>query len=334
MKMRGITAAALGGILLVGCASVLGIKDLPSDAGAGDAGGSSGSSGSGSGSGGSSGSGSGSGGGSGSGSGGASRACTPVLGLGCTGGTTGYTCLGGATPDESQPSLVCSSAVVAAGGATDFCCTTPIGGGIDAGTGGTCSPPAGAACRIDPGCGCPDGEKCSYASTCVAAGTLESGSLCNAETDCAAGLTCAAAVCKPYCNAPGVQCPAPTGGPPLGLCVQIYDTNDQPISQDQYCLLACTPSPNSCGTGQTCDIVTVNSVAHGNCVAAGTGIAGAACTASTDCVAGTACFNSSSGQFCAQPCRTNGDCANLTGTTCNTAMGGLVDGVEYGVCFR
>jgi hypothetical protein len=352
MKTRTITVGLLGGTLLLGCASILGIEDLPSDGGVGDGGGSSGSSSSGSGgtvdsSGGSSGNAggsSGNGGGiSGGSSGNASSSGATADGSGtcvldpvltCTGGAVGYSCSGAAEPTESQPTLLCSNGVAGAGGATVFCCTTLDTGSVVGDSGGSCTPPVGAACQIDPACGCPSGQKCSYTSTCVAAGTAGSGSLCSLETDCAAGVTCAASVCKPYCNAPGVTCPAAAGGPPLGLCVQIENENGTPILQDSYCLLDCTLSPNSCGAGQTCDIVTINGSRYGNCVAAGTAAAGETCTSTTDCVAGTVCFNTGSGFVCAQPCRTAADCASLTGTSCDTNMGGLVGGVEYGVCFR
>ena len=359
MKKRAITAGLLGGTWLLGCASILGIKDLPSDGGVGDAGGSSssGSSSSGSGGGssgnadGSSGGSSGNAGGSSSGNAGGisggssgngssggtadgSGTCVLDAALTCTGGSVGYSCSGGAEPGEGQPSLLCSNGAAGTGGTTVFCCSGADTGSGVGDSGGSCSPPVGAACQINPACGCPSGQKCSYTSTCVAAGAAGSGSLCTLETDCAAGFTCAASVCKPYCNAPGAQCPAATSGPPLGLCVQIDDENGAPILQDSYCLLDCTLSPNSCGPGQTCDFVEINGLRYGNCVAAGTGAAGDTCTSTTDCVAGTVCFDTGSGLLCAQPCRTGTDCVNLAGTSCDTNMGGLVDGVDYGVCFR
>ena len=161
-----------------------------------------------------------------------------------------------------------------------------------------------------------------------------SGSLCTSELSCEAGLTCAAGVCRPYCPASrvGSQCAATTG-PGLGLCAQALD-NGAPVPQDSFCFFDCTPSPNNCPAGQGCIVVTINATNYPNCQAAGTTAAGGACTEDLDCAAGTICYDTgTTGDFCVKVCRTTADCGDLgVGYTCDTSIGPLVSGVQYGLC--
>ena len=100
-------------------------------------------------------------------------------------------------------------------------------------------------------------------------------------------------------------------------------------------MIDCTPSPDNCGTNQGCHIITMSGESYGDCIAAGTSAASDSCAVDTDCVAGTTCLTMSNGggSGCVEPCRTAADCANLNINTCDTNMGWVVDGVDYGVCF-
>jgi hypothetical protein len=51
--------------------------------------------------------------------------CTPNPTVpGCGGEALGFSCAGPATPDEVDPSLVCSGAIAADGGGADYCCVS------------------------------------------------------------------------------------------------------------------------------------------------------------------------------------------------------------------
>jgi hypothetical protein len=299
MTARALTTAAIAGALLAGCASIVGIHDLePNGAGGEDGGSSSG--GPEGGTGGSSGASS--GGSSGSGSGSTSGSDASSSGSGSGSGSSGGSSSSGS-------------------------------GGSSGSSGGACNPPAGAACQIDPQCGCPAGEKCSFTTnpgaTCVTAGGSVAGELCTADTQCATGLACSGGVCRPYCAMSGALCPAAATGPALGECI-----NDPTVgAQDNLCLLPCTPSPNNCGTGQTCGLPTINGATYTNCVSAGSVPAGESCSDQTDCVAGTTCQSVDGEAICVQPCRTTMDCSNLSGTACDTTTDGFtVNGMLYGLC--
>ena len=210
--------------------------------------------------------------------------------------------------------------------------------GADAGSG--CEPPGDAACQIDPQCGCLSDQKCDVeesGAACVKAGASVSGSLCETSTDCAAGLTCASGVCHPFCAASvaGTTCPtAASGGPVLGLCDQVY-ADASAVLQDSYCFFACTPSPNTCPSGQGCVIDTVEGTNYSDCQAAGSVATGGACATTASCAAGTTCYSDGGapGGSCMQFCVTTADCADLGATfQCDTTIGLALDGVLYGLC--
>jgi hypothetical protein len=200
---------------------------------------------------------------------------------------------------------------------------------------GACTVPAGQACGVDPQCGCSSGQKCdisntTFAAECVTAGAGESGSVCAGAVDCAAGLTCASSVCRPFCTAAEVDsvCPTTTTGPPLGTCVPISNDGEA-VPQLQVCLFDCTPFPNNCPAGEGCTAVVDdnNGLDYFDCEGAGVGMAGDSCESNVDCVAGTECLSSA----CTQLCKTTGDCASL-GADYDCDLEFTVNGMDYGVC--
>jgi hypothetical protein len=266
--------------------------------------------------------------------------CSAIVGikdLPADGGTgegteNNSTAAGGSSAGSSTAGATTSASTVTRGGSSAGSST--IGATTSAST-TVCAPPSGAACQIDPQCGCPAGYKCDFetnpSATCVVAGSLGVGAVCTATTDCAAGLTCGSNLCHPFCDTPGAKC---TGSSPypLGTCLQIT-SNSVTVPQDALCLFQCTPSPNDCPAGQGCVILTTNGQSYSNCQIPGTGIPGDTCTSNADCAAGTGCFNTSTGLFCVQYCRADSDCADLSGTQCDlTNFATPVDGVTYGVC--
>jgi hypothetical protein len=193
--------------------------------------------------------------------------------------------------------------------------------------------PPGQACAIDPQCGCGSGEKCDYptpSAACVTAGTGESGSVCTANVDCLAGLTCVSSLCRPFCTAADIGSGCP--GTSDTQCVQLYD-DGVAVDQDSVCFSGCTPVPNNCAIG-ACTILNTapgSDTIYSYCQEPGTGAAGAGCTSNIDCAAGTVCGSSSG--VCEQFCRTASDCANL-GLDCDTTnMGFTLNGIVYGICF-
>ena len=260
-----------------------------------------------------------------------------TLATGCAGivGITDFPEDGGSGGSSTQASTGggSSTSSVANGTTSSRLGTTTTTAG---GSSSTCAPPSGAECQIDPQCGCAAGDKCDFvtnpSAVCVAAGALGVGEVCTATTDCAAGLTCGSNLCHPFCNAPGLRCTGSGGANTLGTCLQIED-NSVDVPQDSLCLFQCTPSPNDCPAGQGCVILTLNSVNYVNCQIPGTGVPGDTCTSNADCGAGSGCFNTSTGLFCVQYCRTNNDCTNLSGTHCDTTNFETdVGSVTYGVC--
>jgi hypothetical protein len=206
-------------------------------------------------------------------------------------------------------------------------------------SGGACTPPSGAVCGTDPQCGCPAGEKCDISSDtaiCITAGTGTVGTLCTSDTVCAAGLTCVQGVCRPFCTAAQVGTQCTWNGEALGTCIQINDSTGVAVPQDAVCLLACSPVPNNCPAGESCEIITATATdtSFSDCEAAGSTAIGGTCSLTElNCVAGAECVAFQTGDFCAQLCRSGvaGDCAS--GATCEVGTPATtVDGVAYGAC--
>jgi hypothetical protein len=194
--------------------------------------------------------------------------------------------------------------------------------------GGTCpAAPAGAACGVDPQCGCPTGDKCDIAGSataaCVTAGTAAEGANCSLNTDCAAGLTCLGGVCHAFCPTADVACPG-------GECVQAGE--GQP--QDLVCLISCGPAPETCKAGQTCEVATLTATGAfvSDCETPGTVAAGGTCTGNSDCGAGLGCIGMPS--TCLQWCQLSPSPTTCTsGAACtgfNTPL--VLNGITYGAC--
>lgn len=191
----------------------------------------------------------------------------------------------------------------------------------DAGGGGACA--YGGGCDLLSGTSCPDvmgtRQACypgATASECAPAGSLGAGAACDNLNDCDTGLvclgtgTCAPAccgnddcdlgeTCRPLSDASGAPLP---GG--VGVCIR-------PTS--------CTPLPNTCPTGQQCQLTGTDGST--DCGGTGTNTEGMPCGgAMGGCVEGTGCYGAMGGAAsCIRFCRLGMDADCTGGGTCNAS---------------
>ena len=208
---------------------------------------------------------------------------------------------------------------------------TTIDAGEDAaGEDGGCTIPAGAACAVDPQCGCPANQKCDLPNgnaACVAVGTSAPGDLCTDVTDCVAGTTCTNGVCHAFCTTPGAQCPA--GGisaEPQGVCT----ANGGNTVQGFLCPLTCSLAPNSCTQHAGCVVVPdADGGVFADCEQPGTGGNLASCATDNDCIAGYGCTVGSCYQWCELSPKTTGCAVGA----CHGPAAATIDGIAYGYCY-
>ena len=196
-------------------------------------------------------------------------------------------------------------------------------GGTDSADASTCTIPAGKKCGTYPQCGCP-GKNCDVTKVdgtraCVAAGPKNLHDKCSALGECAAGLSCIAGNCLPFCDSSG-GC--------KGACTTIQGgTPSADIPDYMVCFEDCDPVKPAavCGSGN-CQF---NGTSQTVCTSAGTGAAGCSTTTPFSCAAGYVCLTTNA---CAKWCRVGfpTDCA---GGTCGPLTSKpTIGGVEYGVC--
>jgi uncharacterized membrane protein YgcG len=251
---------------------------------------------------------------------------------------TGYNCTGGTcvprgdTGDPCTVSLICKSCNVCtrenASSALSFC--RPCCAGM--GAGGFCNSCANTACMTNYSC---TGLSTGNASVCLPGTSAPTTcQACNAG-QCADGLQCFAGTCRAPCNpaAPG-NCTAcfstTTGG--VCACSGEISMEGEPCGQigtntlaacgaglacvgntSGVCRARCdTGNPNSCRTGQSCQLVT----GVGVCMPGTEGSVCAACTNTGQCVTGLTCYLGR----CYDPCNTN--LPNACATCIETAAGG------------
>lgn len=209
-------------------------------------------------------------------------------------------------------------------------------GGADAGA--ACL--AGSTCDIESGRGCSGGDVCAYlfsggarANECVAPGAGMLGAACDANTDCAGGLSCILGFCTELCCEGVGTCTGTTTCTELdltaagtadafGFCLCDVATNNCPANH--YCEAfessgtlgrclaqgSCSRLMQDCGEGMGC-YGTIR-----ECATAGTAAVGATCMAHADCVPGAWCRFDAAGNTCSSYCDASGTDTCPSGFRC------------------
>lgn len=174
--------------------------------------------------------------------------------------------------------------------------------------GAPCEKPEGAACALLPlNCGCDTNETCVLGPdsepACSSPGPNAAMSWCNDSTDCGAGLSCVAGLCRLLCHPDEHPC-----NPQFGECVLSAARE----SGDIYaCAGSCDPvTAPSCGPGAICiPGFDPNHHRQALCVAERPAQSprpeGKACAEDHDCAPGLGCSTSA---VCQPWCRSDGDC--------------------------
>ena len=202
-------------------------------------------------------------------------------------------------------------------------------------SGPTCPVPTGKACGWSPQCGCSAGQNCDFTKvdgtvSCVAAGSVGPNGTCKALGDCAAGLSCVAGLCLPFCSGD----PDCAGGG-AAICHTVSGGGSPPkdVPGMLVCMQQCDPhAPTAaCGAGLGCSIV---DGVKGETTCTGAGISKSYSGCATDsfaCAPGYACIGAAGD--CLAWCRVgvSGDCSG--GRICYSFTDHpKLGAVEYGVC--
>ena len=195
------------------------------------------------------------------------------------------------------------------GGSTPW----PDGGMVmaDGGSPGNCSTPA----DLVGNAGCP-GQTCTIIDAqnnlgCGPIGTNAAYADCANQQGCAAKTFCAgppggAVSCMPFCDLN-----TGTGCPGTGICSYRFTTAAGDVG---LCALpsSCDLLNNGCPSGQACYLASAAGAVL--CTTEGTVQLDASCAYTNDCKSGLICAGNPGA--CKQLCRTNNDCAAISGTTC------------------
>jgi hypothetical protein len=197
-----------------------------------------------------------------------------------------------------------------------------------------CVPPDGAACTVNPPCGCPSETTCDLLDNgpiCSFADDRGEGLACDNEYRCIEGLVCVLGVCSRYCDTPDAGCAD------AGQCIpKVSDETGQAIPGAFVCSVPCDPVvPESCG-GHATDLPTGDPLACGfsasyvpYCRLSINSTT--TCVGFSDCAPGYACVRNNP-DVCRRWCRFGqNDCD--AGTCLATAGSPLVaNGYHYGTC--
>ena len=214
-------------------------------------------------------------------------------------------------------------------------------GGSGATGGGSCTPPvSGGTCDTFPQCGCAAGQACDVVALtgvtgCVTEGTVQPYAKCDGSSAfCTAGYACVGTACKQFCEQ-NTDCTS-------GSCINVVDSNQQPIPGMKVCRAGCAlENPGAvCGAGLGC-YANNDTPPVTDCAKAGTGTGAGDCSGATEvdptlCKPSYGCVlpdpNSNATGDCRKWCRVGftTDCPGLTCKGFNPPF--FVDGLEYGVC--